>query len=858
MATTLTRNLKLRIDSNLTANSKYNLEKIDTLGTTFIVDTTDELDVRSKGDITIEPESADIGGSGTGGVLNLGTASHLLEQVNVYASELNVSSPLSLLDQAVGGNKYLAIRYKSDISGSVDTTADRTLSIDPNGSDRSLVLGGDFTTAGGSLTLTVTGTTSLILPLTGTVATLAGNETFTNKSIDADANTITNIDNNDIKSSAGIVYSKLTLTDSIVNADINSAAAISYSKINLLGSIVNADINNSAGITYGKLNLSSSIVNSDVSNSAAIAYSKLNLGGSIVNADVNSLAAISYSKLNLTNGILNTDINSAASIAYSKLNLAGSILNADISNSAAIAYSKLNLIASIVDADIAAGAAILGTKISSDFGSQTIATSGILRLAGPSFHSDLRAAQSGQVSDLLFTLPPDDGGAGQVLSTDGSGALSWTTVAGTGTVTSVALDLPTSIFDVSGSPVTTSGTLTATLDNQLANTVFAGPTSGGATTPAFRALVVTDIPSLPATKIADGSVDDTEFQYLNGVTSAIQGQINGKQPLDATLTALAAYNTNGLLTQTAADTFTGRTITAGTGVSVANGDGVAGNPTISSTVTQYTDEQAQDAVGTILVDSSNIDFTYNDGTPSITADLTDTGVSPGTFGSASEVSQFIVDAKGRITAAGSTTISIADTQVVGFAEAAQDAVGGALVDTASINFTYTDGSQSITADVLPAGVDHNALLNYVANQHVDHSTVQIATSSTSGLSGGGDITTTRNITVAPDQATTAAPAAGDLVLFADISNTNALRKTTIQDILDLGGGKVVDAWVSGDGATKIITHSFGTSDVSINIYEVDSGEEILIESIVHTDSNTITVTSSVAPTGSGRRVVIRK
>lgn len=54
------------------------------------------------------------------------------------------------------------------------------------------------------------------------------------------------------------------------------------------------------------------------------------------------------------------------------------------------------------------------------------------------------------------------------------------------------------------------------------------------------------------------------------------------QPADATLTALAAYNTNGILTQTAADTFAGRTITGTSNqISVSNGDGVSGNPTLS-------------------------------------------------------------------------------------------------------------------------------------------------------------------------------------------------------------------------------------------------------------------------------------
>jgi hypothetical protein len=68
---------------------------------------------------------------------------------------------------------------------------------------------------------------------------------------------------------------------------------------------------------------------------------------------------------------------------------------------------------------------------------------------------------------------------------------------GAGTVTSVGLTMPGVLFSssVTGSPVTTSGTLAPALVTQTANTVLAGPGSGSAATPTFRALVTDDLPA---------------------------------------------------------------------------------------------------------------------------------------------------------------------------------------------------------------------------------------------------------------------------------------------------------------------------------------------------------------------------
>lgn len=70
-----------------------------------------------------------------------------------------------------------------------------------------------------------------------------------------------------------------------------------------------------------------------------------------------------------------------------------------------------------------------------------------------------------------------------------------------GTVTSIGIADGSTVplFGITGSPVTTSGTITLTLQNQSANTILSGPTTGAAAQPTFRALVAADLPAMSYT-----------------------------------------------------------------------------------------------------------------------------------------------------------------------------------------------------------------------------------------------------------------------------------------------------------------------------------------------------------------------
>lgn len=188
-------------------------------------------------------------------------------------------------------------------------------------------------------------------------------------------------------------------------------------------------------------------------------------------------------------------------------------------------------------------------------------------------------------------------------------------------------------------------------------------------------------------KVGVSTVNSTELGYLGGVTSAIQTQLNAKQAQDATLSSIAALTT-------APDTmvyFTGPDIAA-TSSLTAFGRSIIGAADASAARTALslivgTDVQAYDAdlaaigalagtsgllrktaantwtldTATYLTTNQTINIlgdATGSGTNSITITLGNSGVSAGTYGSATQVPVFTVDSKGRVTGVTNTAINL--------------------------------------------------------------------------------------------------------------------------------------------------------------------------------------------------------
>jgi len=126
---------------------------------------------------------------------------------------------------------------------------------------------------------------------------------------------------------------------------------------------------------------------------------------------------------------------------------------------------------------------------------------------------------------------------------------------------------------------------------------------------------------------------------------------------------------------------------------VATSFTVAGNSGSPQTITSGTD--------TLTISGGTGLSSVASATDTITLNLNNTSVLPGSYGATNTVSTFTVDAQGRLLAAGNSAISITSAAVTNFTEAAQDAAGELFTNGthSGIAATYDDENAKINLNV---------------------------------------------------------------------------------------------------------------------------------------------------------------
>ena len=378
---------------------------------------------------------------------------------------------------------------------------------------------------GTGITSTASGT-NVTLAIDSTVATKAGSETLTNKTISGSSNTLSNIANSSLTNSTvsyGGVSLALGASDATPAFDLQDAT--SYPASALTGTIGNSQVG--TGIDAVKI-ADGSVTNTEFQHINTLSSNaQTQLDAKVAKAsNLSDLASASTARSNL--GLGTMAVQNAATVNISGGSITGLSTpsnNSDVAIKSyvdnAVAGLRTRIIAEVATTasvnlsnGLEAGDTIDGvTLVAGDrvlVKDQSTATENGLYLAVSSGAAS-RDPEHDTIAELSGGMVVVNQGSTNdnkifLCTTDSDGSLGSTNItytqvtpSNTGTVTSIGLTQSGSEFSISGSPVTSAGNITL------------------------------DVNRISATKIGSNtSVSDTEFGYLANVSSDIQTQIDSK------------------------------------------------------------------------------------------------------------------------------------------------------------------------------------------------------------------------------------------------------------------------------------------------------------------------------------------
>ena len=355
----------------------------------------------------------------------------------------------------------------------------------------------------------------------------------------------------------------------------------------------------------------------------------------------------------------------------------------------------------------------------------------------------------------------------------------------------VTLSLPSTINADTTGNANTATTLATARTISLGGDLSGSASFNGSTDITINATVA-------ANSVALGT--DTTGDYVAGATagSGITVGGSGGEGSSLTITNTGVLSLTGTANEVNVSASAGNvTIGLPDDVTIGGNLTVTGDLTVSGSTTYLN-------TATLQVEDNKVVLNSNaTGTPTVDAGIE---VERGDFPNAE---LFWDESEGKWTASnGSASFALSlaghthtSSDITNFQEAVEDVVGSLATDSGTIDFTYTDNGAS--AGTLSASVILAASASYL--------------STASGL---------------------------------------AVDKSALETVLLSDGfTRKVSANLTGVATSYAITHSLGTRDVAVNVYDNATFETVETD-IVRTDANIVTVSFAVAPTSNAYRVVI--
>ena len=300
----------------------------------------------------------------------------------------------------------------------------------------------------------------------------------------------------------------------------------------------------------------------------------------------------------------------------------------------------------------------------------------------------------------------------------------------------------------------------------------------------------------------------------------------------------------------------------------------------------------------------------------VTINIADTSVTANSYGSATAVPTYTVDAQGRLTAAADVNIAIPNTQVTDFQEAVEDVAGALISGTADeVSVTYTDGSGTLVIG-LPDDVTIGQHLTVTGNLTVNGTTTTVNSttltvddknlelgsigSPTDITADGGGITlkgaTDKTILWENDSdswdfsehvnaasgkefkinnnSVLSATTLGTGVTTSSLTSVGTIASGTwaATDIAVAHGGtgastagdaranlgimeKVTATIGDGSSTSFAITHNRSTMDVMVEVYDASTNDTVFAN-VTRNSTSQVTVSFASAPASSAYKVVV--